>query len=377
MIRPLMTKKNIFSHWAIKSIYFILPFLTLVITTEISRSQSPKAPLIIKPKEDPLLDVSNITSGEEALRAEIAINTNGSEKPKRLDTNNPEDVLDITNPELLKITPISIGKVVGISVKNDKKGTKETGDETEGEITDVTEKTEEETPTLGNLEFEDDQTPTSEVVTLEVQEETTKETTIEVSNPQDDIEETLNLETEKKIDDSIPAPSPDSIPSIVDAPKDSLLKEQEDEETITLETSEPKKEDKSNEKASKEPQPTRTAVEEDLVQSQSSDTNAKTLKEITTEAPTPTEEAIKEALKPEFKKIAADIQAEIDKIKESGREVSQTEREEFKKEFEIRKQRARITYLESLKAKETSQNNDKNLSNSSISNQEIEALEIE
>lgn len=372
-----MTKKNIFSHWAIKSIYFILPFLTLVITTEISRSQSPKAPLIIKPKEDPLLDVSNITSGEEALRAEIAINTNGSEKPKRLDTNNPEDVLDITNPELLKITPISIGKVVGISVKNDKKGTKETGDETEGEITDVTEKTEEETPTLGNLEFEDDQTPTSEVVTLEVQEETTKETTIEVSNPQDDIEETLNLETEKKIDDSIPAPSPDSIPSIVDAPKDSLLKEQEDEETITLETSEPKKEDKSNEKASKEPQPTRTAVEEDLVQSQSSDTNAKTLKEITTEAPTPTEEAIKEALKPEFKKIAADIQAEIDKIKESGREVSQTEREEFKKEFEIRKQRARITYLESLKAKETSQNNDKNLSNSSISNQEIEALEIE
>lgn len=287
-------------------------------------SKKTAAPLIIKPKTDQdsePISISELKSGEESLRSSINLETNNG--MNKLISEEDEEILRVLeNPELLKITPIAIGKVVEISVPNEgsiEKEVKDDAPQTSLESTESTESLEtletvETVETLETLETLENTDPN------EIDDKETGGLKVETKNESEDKSATADSEGIKQ-DESLEAEGdvildPSLNPALNPSPNESL-------------------------KNALDPDPSASEWNEELE------------KDIPT-PPAPqdeknqlTTEELDKILKPKYKELTNKIQKEVDKIKESGRVVTKQERETFKKQLEDGKNNIRDEYLSS------------------------------
>jgi len=337
-----------------------------------------KTPLIIKPKNPDTINISDLHSGEEELRSGIALETEKGLKKVSPSTDAQSGGLE--DPDLLKITPIAVGTVVGINVSPDKKGAGESAEEAAGSTKTEPPKSAEATDPLGDFEFPEETNEEGKTEKTENPEEVDQESAQEVNQ--------LSIEVTDEANKKEETPEEADVPKLVEgtektessenktqqeAVREDIPTPSETSEAETLEVELPS--DPSIETALNPPVPpmaeadTEKEKEEgtnrqpEEVKEKIADQSPKTSKSSkeSNDLPAPStlsEEEIKEALKPEYKKIAADIQKEIDEIKKSGRTISKEERESFSKEFEKRKEEAKKKFLNSqdTKTQNTSSN---------------------
>jgi hypothetical protein len=280
------------------------------------REKEATPPLVIKPKDDSdstPLNISDLKSGEDSLRSSINLETEKGTDKILSQTETPEvqetrEALE--NPEILKITPISTGQVVDISVSEEKEQEKET------EI-------------LGDFSFPEESTPKEDLEGEKGTNTLDSESVILLDN-----------ESEKALD-------PD--------PKET--NNDHSEPTKPTETTEPTE---PTEPLNLNDTPTEVVKTSETVKTNTSRaTSLVTASTAASTAKTPTDDEIKEALKDKYKEIADSIQNEINTIKSSGRSVSPKEREEFQKRFENEKELAKEEFLKKREDKpETDQNNE-------------------